>query len=422
MGKNRWLIVFKKINSNKKVRLPTVLLLLVICSLFAMLLVTPSKSFNGYPVFSPDTAPELQEILSRRFSSFSELSDYFRNLSKKKGALYGFQVLRYARLPAQTDFHLLGHTVGDVLYHQQGSEGMANCTDEFRNACSHSIVIGTLLEKGENSLSTLSKICEKAPGGSGAYTMCFHGLGHGVLAYTNYDMERAVAMCKKTGTKEHGNQEYIECVGGTVMEIVGGGDHDKETYNKQVGKYVKKDDPLSPCDSNIIPAEAKFMCYTYITPNLFVQAGADLGNPSPETFPKAFSFCERITGQNDRQACYGGLGKEFVGLANSRDVRNIDQMSTDQLKTVIKWCYLADKREGIDACLRASIQSLFWGGETNPDASFTFCSLLDDKAFRSSCYEDLAGNIRTYIKDVAKKTALCNRLPKDNRYRCYNSK
>lgn len=421
MGKNRWLIVFKRLRWSNRNKLPIFILLFVICVLFSLLLLLPSQSINGYPVFSPDKAPELQEILTRRFSSFSELSGYFRDVSKKKGALYGFQVLRYSRLPAQTDFHLLAHSVGDVLYQQQGSEGMKYCTNEFRNACSHSIVIGTLLEKGENSLTTLSNICEKAPGGSGAYTMCFHGLGHGVLAYNNYNMEKAVAMCKKTGTKKHGNQEYIECTGGAVMEIVGGGDHDRATYEKQVGKYVKKEDPLSPCDSDIIPSEAKFMCYTYITPNLFVQAGADLGNPNPATFPKAFTFCEQIASQNDRQACYGGLGKEFVGLANSRDIRSIDQMNVDQLKLVIKWCNMAEKREGIDACLRASIQSLFWGGETNADISYSFCSLLEDKAFKNSCYEDLAGNIRTYIKDAAKRTTLCNRLPKENQYRCYNS-
>jgi hypothetical protein len=66
--------------------------------------------------------------------------------------------------------------------------------------------------------------------------MCFHGLGHGVLAYTEYDLEKAVDICKRTGTKQYNNEEYAECVGGAIMEIIGGGFHDPQKWAVQSKK------------------------------------------------------------------------------------------------------------------------------------------------------------------------------------------
>ncbi len=153
---------------------------------------------------------------------FTQLSDRFQNLAKEKGALYAYEVLRRAVLPPGTYVHLLGHTVGDELYKQKGVSGIADCTQEFRNACSHTIVIGALNEFGsEKALSLIHEACKKAPGGSGAYTMCHHGLGHGVFAYYGYDLTKTDAFCKKTGTAAYHNREYVECMGGAIMELMG---------------------------------------------------------------------------------------------------------------------------------------------------------------------------------------------------------
>ena len=156
-------------------------------------------------------------------SSFEDLTDRFRKLSKDQGAVYAFEVLGTASLPANTDLHLLGHAVGDELYEQKGVAGIADCTPDFRNACSHSIVVGALNEFGEAALPQIRDACKKAPGGSGAYTMCYHGLGHGVFAYNAYDLADTAALCKKTGTAAYHDREYIECMGGAVRETMGGG-------------------------------------------------------------------------------------------------------------------------------------------------------------------------------------------------------
>ena len=116
-------------------------------------------------------------------------------------------MLKRASVPSGTDMHLLGHVVGDILYAQEGLKGIKTCTHDFRNACSHTIVVGLFSEQGEVALPKIAETCYQAPGGSGAYTMCFHGLGHGVLAYTGYDLTKAAQLCQKTGTTGYNYRE-----------------------------------------------------------------------------------------------------------------------------------------------------------------------------------------------------------------------
>src|SRR5690606_38758677 len=115
--------------------------------------------------------------------SFEDLAQRFEALAQEKGAAHAFEVLRRAEIPPNTDLHLMGHRVGDILYQQEGIGGIKYCTQDFRNACSHSIVVGALTEFGESALPQIREACLDAPGGPGAYTMCYHGLGHGVFAF-----------------------------------------------------------------------------------------------------------------------------------------------------------------------------------------------------------------------------------------------
>lgn len=363
--------------------------------------------------------PETEYIASVVDWKFQEFSTYFRKLAEDKGAEYAFAVLLRAELPPQTDLHLLAHVVGDVLYKQQGIQGVHVCTQDFRNACSHSVVIGILNEHGEGALTEIADTCKKAPGGKGAYTMCFHGLGHGVLAYNEYRLDEAVAMCKKTGTPEYQNREFVECVGGMIMEMIAGV-HDPEVWAREVKKYFKDEDPLYPCTATFIPREALTMCLVYLTPHLFLSAGMDLGNMNPELYPKAFSYCDALPeGDGEaRDACYGGFGKEFIGLAQSRDVRDIGSMQEPALRKIREWCNLAGNPAGVASCNASALRSIFWGGENKPDAALIFCSIAPDGQERNVCYSQLTDAVTFYLPRDSRGRAICDRMPEPARSDC----
>jgi len=361
--------------------------------------------------------PELS-YLSNTNMPFSELSDYFKSLAKNRGGVYAFEILKKAKLPNNIDLHLLGHGIGDILYKEKGIDGIKFCTQDFRNACSHTIVIGAFIEYGEKVIPKIKKICHEAPGGRGAYTMCFHGFGHGVLAYAGYDLDRAVKLCKKVGSEEFANREYVECAGGTIMEMMSGV-HDRETWLKQVKKYMPQNNPLAPCNTEVMPDELKGICYTYLTPRLFEAAGSNLASPEPETYTKAFNFCNQIPKDksDNRNICYGSFGKEFVVLASNRDIRNIGEMTEKQLKNVYEWCQKAEATEGIRACIGSALQSLFWGGENNPNASIIFCKIVGEE-YQNQCYGELIGSIKYFLSDNNKGQKICEMLPDKYKQTC----
>ncbi|MBI4133027.1 hypothetical protein HY478_00275 [Candidatus Uhrbacteria bacterium] len=351
-------------------------------------------------------------------ASFKELQTRFENLAEEKGAVYAFEILKRASLPPNTDLHLLGHTVGDMLYKQKGIDGIADCTQDFRNACSHTIVIGTLNEfGGEQALEMIREACRKAPGGSGAYTMCYHGLGHGIFTFYEYSLPETVALCEKTGTREYRERETVECIGGSVMELTGGGGHDPELWQKAREKYLV--DPLSPCMSNLIPDNAKAQCLTYLTPELWKHVGINMGHPEPELFTAAFSYCDSIAQSREdlRSACFGGFGKEFVPLALGRDIRDTDAWSARETSLVEDWCSRADDREGKAACIEQALQSLFWGGENDPAIAFRFCGNLLQSGLKQTCEEELGRAISAYVRGET-RTSLCMQLPPEAQETC----
>ncbi len=362
--------------------------------------------------------PELQDV-KKHSQSFSELKKYFEDLANQKSPEYAFEVLKTADLPPNTDFHLLGHAIGDVLYKKEGLKGIYKCTQDFRNACSHSIVVGLFFDKGESALDAISDACRHAPGGSGAYTMCFHGLGHGILAYLDYDLKKTVEMCQKTGTPEYNYQEYPQCVGGSIMEMISGGFHDKIAWGRQRKIYFTKNDALTPCDTDLIPSGAKLMCYTYLTPYLFEFAGADINHPGPADFSKAFQYCSKLPlSDPNRNICYGGFGKEFIVLAQNRDIRNVADMTTEQFQKVYAWCLLANDKNGTQACIENSTASLYWGGENKPDGAIRFCNSISDQVYQYPCFEDLFGMVSYYIKDPGYYKSFCSTVPEIHKAEC----
>jgi hypothetical protein len=308
--------------------------------------------------------------------------------------------------------------VGEVLYEQKGIDAIRYCTAEFRNSCSHAVVISILLDHGESSLPDIAKVCKEAPGGKNAYNMCFHGLGHGVLAYHDYDLKPAIEMCRVVGTKEGQNREFVECVGGAIMEMRSG-NHDPDAWKEQYNNYFRNDDPRYPCDASWFPEEARPICYIYLTPNFFTATGGRISNPTDDGVTKAFSVCAAIEKDDvaSRAACYGGFGKEFVVQAQGLDIRNVGAMPTEKLERVRQWCALAGDKTGEQECYSQALISLFWAGENVPDASFSFCGLLTGE-HQSRCYSQLAGMIRYYSTNASAKNLLCTRIPSDFRSQC----
>lgn len=365
--------------------------------------------------------PEVDTLsqMTERTSVFADYESYLAEVAKKKGGEYAFSLMKTGPLPFGLDTHLLGHVVGDILYAQKGVDGMAYCTHDFRNACSHTIVIGALLEFGTAAVERIRSACESAPGGPGAYTMCFHGLGHGVLAFNGYEMEKTVEMCRRFGTNAYHYEESEQCFGGAVMEIIGGGGHDREAWEKRRTEYLRRADPLGLCNESYLTEGEQLFCYLYITPYLLEAVGADAGHPSETDFARVFLMCDTLAVDNQRlrDACFGGLGKEFIGIVAGRNFANGIQIDTAGYEQMHEWCALAKAPDGIAACERSVVGSLFWGGENPLATAQAFCDTTE-ASLRSSCYMTLTEEVDRYVSDESDRATLCQEFPKDMAAQC----
>jgi hypothetical protein len=370
-----------------------------------------------YLAVGPTDYPEVSELHESHLSP-QEYSDYFRRVAQKKGAVYAYKVLGVVPLPTGTDAHSLGHVVGDVLYAQQGITGMEYCTQDFRNACSHSVMIGFLQDHGPAALKDAAAVCDQAPGGKAGWALCFHGIGHGLLAYNGYDLKKTVAMCQTLKTPLHDNEESPQCVGGSIMEMMSG-THDLAEWRRQSALLFKESDPLYPCDADWMPEEVQPSCYVQITARLFLAAGGPMTNVPSEFFPDAFSFCALIPeSQNaNRSQCYAGFGKEFVIYGN--DLRALGTLPNAELQKLRTWCAMAGTEDGERSCDSSVLGTLFWGGEQSADSSFRFCALAQEN-LANPCYIELARQIATYHPGTKEGAQLCAKLPAGYRPFCQN--
>jgi hypothetical protein len=381
---------------------------------------------KGKPVHSSASdvlAEEYPEtVFLQKSGKGTDIQLFFHNLALRKGAKYAYEVLRRAQLPDGTDIHLVGHAVGDILYKQEGVNGISVCTHEFRNACSHSIVVGLFTDKGEAALTDIAAACRKAPGGKGAYTMCFHGLGHGILSVEGYDMPKTVSICQKTATEQYGSQEASQCVGGAIMELLSGGAHDQDLWQRERVKYLSNQQPLLPCSAVYMPKESKVLCYTYLTPHLFEAVGTSLGSQSDEDIKKAFEICSSMPDSEGefKNICWQGFGKEFVVLAHQRDIRSVDQMSDNETTKVYHWCSLSGNDEATQACLSNALESIYWGGENDRKGAIAFCNASTNSELKTNCFTQLINDVKYYIDDPHYHSQFCTEIPSAYKEQCIN--
>ncbi len=363
-----------------------------------------------------DTASELAYLRSAN-SSQKDVEHFFEVVAKEKGGVYAYDLLRQAPF-LNVDTHEVGHVIGDVLYKQKGIQGIHYCTHEFRNACSHSIVIHFFIEHGEAGVSQAIAACQNIPG-FGNYLQCFHALGHGMLASQGYDLPKTAAFCTTVGTPEFDYKETKECIGGTIMELIGGGAHDPDLWKKKRAQYVTVTDPLRPCSDDFIPAIAKKRCYVYLTPHLFWSAGLRAFDPAIN-FSTAFSFCSKLstTDLASRSGCYGGFGKEFLSFIQQGDVRKSGHESDADLAQLHTWCGQAGTIEGTTSCVINTLESLYWDGKNSHLTAINFCELSAHPVTRSACFLNIIALTFTYVTDRAQLERVCADIPDDFKKEC----
>jgi len=346
--------------------------------------------------------------------TFAQVLESLKIIADEYGANVAFDVLIDSTLPPAIDTHLMGHFVGDILYDQQGMDGLSYCTDAIGYACAHSIVINALLDKGPVVFDEINDICAQVPGGN-AYGLCFHGFGHGVLAFTEYRLPEAIEACGQVGTEAYGYEEALECVGGVIMEMRGG-IHNPIVWEKNGTQYLDEDNPLHMCQADYMPDTYRGYCYLYITPFIF-DTLTERDIPSFEDFAPAMNYCSNAP-LEFQEECFGGFAKEYLGFILGRDIRLVETMNTNQLTALWNACQSAPTLEAAAYCAKYAVYNLYRSGNHPYEISANFCSVITEPQSTRACFEKLQERVFRQNEDAVYRSNFCTTLSKDYNATC----
>jgi hypothetical protein len=254
--------------------------------------------------------------------SYSCLWQAFGNVAYYSGpkaalALFDREIARDERVRA--DCHRIAHTIGSAaLARNEGSvartfaQGGATCASGYYHG---------VLERAFSGATTRAQLVSRARSicaGAGLRRrsfldyQCVHGLGHGLMIQTGYQLPVALSLCSKLQTP----WDDVTCTGGVFMENV----------NTRFGfksRWVEDDDPLYPC--NVVATRYRSSCY--------LRASQRVLELNRSNWQETTATCKSVDDRWTR-FCFRGYGRGAVGEAQY-DARK-----------VVRLCALAGEGEG----------------------------------------------------------------------------
>jgi|688.fasta_scaffold27995_5 hypothetical protein len=124
---------------------------------------------------------------------------------------------------------------------------------------------------------------------------CLHGLGHGFMLHTGYDLRVSIEACRIAGDPTAPVDEE-NCLTGVFMENL------QTTYGA-VSPWIDSADPEYPC--TVIRDAARRICYGMVGPMILQSTGMD--------FTAAAERCTRLSDPSAINPCYSSIGNSAVG-------------------------------------------------------------------------------------------------------------
>ncbi|HTK59728.1 MAG TPA: hypothetical protein VL283_00840 [Candidatus Baltobacteraceae bacterium] len=276
-----------------------------------------------------------------------------------EAALADLEVLSARDAAARGFCHALAHETGHAGYEKYGEIGAA-----FRHGAStcwsgyYHGVLEAYAESAERPAleERVNVICDgvtDADGSGHDRFNCVHGLGHGLLAYAQDDLDAALALCDRLQS----DGERDACHAGAFMQNV-----INEDFTGHKASF-RTDDPDFPCDA--VDETYRRVCYNRQTTHLLRVFGGD--------FTRVFAACGALGDQVLADACALGLGRDAAAFA----VGDIRRTRDHCLKG-------GDVRQR-EACFVGAARFLsFYESEGK---ARRFCDLLRDKDERAACLE-----------------------------------
>ncbi len=208
------------------------------------------------------------------------------------------------------------------------------------------------------------------------YYQCDHGLGHGLMLYTSYDLPAALDYCHQLLTEF----DQVACSGGVFME------NQSSSFGLRT-KWLSTKNLLYPCNSKEVERQDKLYCYLLVTSHILPYVGGD--------WVKTADWCRRSE-RGWASYCFQSYGRDVAGAA----VRNPEQMKN--------LCGMAGSGE--KECIYGAIRDVMNNNPQDPQGE-AFCKVVKAK-FRAYCFFGMGTILGTQQADPASKRAACEQWAK----------
>lgn len=315
------------------------------------------------------------------FSNEEALKNYIREYGPKE-TIQRLNVL-------STEFgscHDTAHRAGRISYELLNDKAFKECGAECHSGCYHGATEAYFKEHGTANLSkNLNTLCGNELNFFFSH-QCIHGIGHGLMAWANYEINDALKSC------DFLSQRQDSCWTGVFMENIVGGLTDKKNLD-HFTKYLSSD-PQYPC--NIVDEKYKSSCY-FLQTSRMVQLFAN-------DFSKVATACLKAPAVY-QHSCFSSMGRD-VGGVNRKNPEG-----------AIKACSYTPIGQLRTACLLGAAQDTFWD-PTGQDDAILFCKLLEDKAEKDACYNTISLRAREVLPSKEDIKIFCNKAENEYQSLC----
>lgn len=253
--------------------------------------------------------------------------------------------------------HGIVHEVGHESFEKYGSFGEAmKYQDELCNSgYLHGIIESSFSDSAE-VLSLVNSICDRFEEGKYNSWECYHGIGHGLMFFTENDLNKSLNYCNNIKSKFG----LDACVNGVFMENF------NTDQNVHVSKFVDSNNWLYPCGS--IEGIHKGDCYFY-SPTFYLSLNKN-------KYKESLDLCLKAEGDYIA-SCVAGVGSQVM-KENINDIKYSEKI-----------CKLA-KRKFVPSCVYG-MTSFYIFNFGSLESAGELCKKLSISN-RSFCYNAVADN------------------------------
>lgn len=308
----------------------------------------------------------------------------FGNIAYRQGAkaalnLFDEQIASNELVRA--DCHRIGHVIGSAAFARY--EGNVAKTFALGSSTCASGYYHGILERAFVGVNTKSKLVDVARSlcdGSGVRRrgfldyQCRHGLGHGLMIQTGYDLPVALSTCAKLETR----WDDVVCTGGAFMENV-------TTRFGFRSSWLSEDDPLDPCGR--IPFRNQRSCY--------LRAAVRVLTFHDNDFEKTAATCAGLEARW-AEPCFRGFGRDAVGAARYAPAK------------ILELCSLAGEWQG--DCLLGAARTVGDGfGVPGAKRAARLCARAPN-ADSDACYSGVGIVVGLLYPTDATRRAACSKI------------